>query len=317
MNTCLSCGKPVDNSNTAQWHPTCSKTFFGTTQLPYLELSEFALEQLATETSLAGLTIPGVQKKLSLHLATEKNRHKLTLVGYPAGYILKPQSNEYTQLPELENMVMQLADTARIDTVPHALIRLSDGSLAYISKRIDRIFSKEGVRKIPMEDFCQLSERLTEDKYKGSYEQCSAVLARYSSQRMLDITNFWYLLVFCFITGNSDMHLKNFSLYSPDGIHPVLAPAYDLLPVQLVLPLDTEETALALQGKKSRLNRDDFLHLAQHVGMDLHVCERIITRLAGQFGEFEHIIDRSFISETLKADMKDLLIQRLKRLTRR
>jgi serine/threonine-protein kinase HipA len=210
-----------------------------------------------------------------------------------------------------------LADTARIDTVPHALIRLSDGSLAYISKRIDRIFSKEGVRKIPMEDFCQLSERLTEDKYKGSYEQCSAVLARYSSQRMLDITNFWYLLVFCFITGNSDMHLKNFSLYSPDGIHPVLAPAYDLLPVQLVLPLDTEETALALQGKKSRLNRDDFLHLAQHVGMDLHVCERIITRLAGQFGEFEHIIDRSFISETLKADMKDLLIQRLKRLTRR
>ena len=315
MNICLSCGKPVDNSNTAQWHPTGSRSFFGSTQVPNLELSEYTLEQIATEASLAGLTIPGVQKKLSLHLETEANRHKLTLVGYPAGYILKPQSKEYAQLPELENMVMQLADTARINTVPHALIRLSDGSLAYISKRIDRIFSKEGVRKIPMEDFCQLSERLTEDKYKGSYEQCGAVLARYSSRRMLDITNFWYLLVFCFITGNSDMHLKNFSLYSPDGIHPVLAPAYDLLPVQLVLPLDTEETALALQGKKSRLKRDDFLHLAQHVGMDLHVGERIITRLAGQFGEFEHIIDRSYISETLKAAMKGLLKQRLKRLT--
>jgi serine/threonine-protein kinase HipA len=315
MNPCLLCGKPVDNSTTAQWHPTCSKSFFGTTQVPYLELSECTFEQLAAEASLTGLTIPGVQKKLSLHLEREANRHKLTSVGYPTGYILKPQSKEYTQLPELENMVMQLADSARISTVPHALIQLSDGSLAYISKRIDRIFSKKMVQKLPMEDFCQLSERLTEDKYRGSYEQCGAVLGQYSSRRMLDIINFWYLLVFCFITGNSDMHLKNFSLYSPDGIHPVLAPAYDLLPVQLVLPLDTEETALSLQGKKSRLKRDDFLHLAQHLGMDLHVGERMINRLAGQFGEFEHIIDQSFISETLKSAMKDLVIQRLKRLT--
>ena len=315
MNPCLCCGKPVDNSTAAQWHQSCAESFFGTKRIPVLEFSEYALEQLATEASLAGITIPGVQKKLSLHLESGKNRHKLTLVGYPAGYILKPQSKEYTQLPELENMVMQLADSARISTVPHALIQLSDDSLAYISKRIDRIFSKKIVQKIPMEDFCQLSERLTEDKYRGSYEQCGAVLGQYSSRRMLDIINFWYLLVFCFITGNSDMHLKNFSLYSPDGIHPVLAPAYDLLPVQLVLPLDTEETALSLQGKKSRFKRDDFLHLAQHLGMDLHVGERIINRLVGQFGEFEHIIDQSFISETLKSAMKDLVIQRLKRLT--
>jgi serine/threonine-protein kinase HipA len=211
MKRCLSCGKPLTPDDTL-WHSRCINSFFGTNELPSISLDSEALEAWGRESTQIGITVPGVQKKLSLHLEAYRGKGKLTLNGHPPGYILKLQADEYHHLPELEDVVMRMADVASLETVPHALLRMQDGTLAYISKRIDRIQTEERIQKLPMEDFCQLSSRLTEDKYKGSYEQCGKIIRRYSSQPMLDLTNFWYLLVFCFITGNSDMHLKNFSL---------------------------------------------------------------------------------------------------------
>lgn len=208
---CLCCGKPLKTDEPSGWHKACVKRFFGTSVIPELEIDNSALEHLAIETAGKGLTIPGVQKKLSLHLMSEGRKPRLTLVNYPTGYILKPQVEDFRALPEAEHLVMSMADAAGISTVPHALV-MGGENLAYITRRIDRVFGKDSVEMLAMEDFCQLDLRLTQDKYRGSYERCAKVIERYSSRSGLDLSELFYRLIFCFITGNSDMHLKNFSL---------------------------------------------------------------------------------------------------------
>lgn len=208
---CLCCGKPIKNKEAAScgWHHSCIKHFFGTTRLPEITISNEALEWIANETISKGYTVPGVQKKLSLHLSKEE-KARLTLVGYPSGYILKPQTNEYRALPEAEQMIMCMADAAGITTVPHGLIQ-SDGTYAYITKRVDRmVLPDQSIRLLAMEDFCQLTYRLTNDKYQSSYERCAKVIDRWSSQKGLDMAEFFIRIVFSFLVGNSDMHLKNF-----------------------------------------------------------------------------------------------------------
>ena len=313
MNQCLYCRKPLTQDED-HWHSFCIKKFFGISELPVLAIDTSELERYARTAIDAGFTVPGVQKKLSLHLDRTQERGRLTLIGYPSGFIAKMQTEEYAHLPELEDATMHMADAASIQTVPHALIPLHDGSLAYISKRIDRVIIKQEMHKLPMEDFCQLSSRLTEDKYKGSYEQCGKLINTFSSQNMLDITNFWYLLVFCFIIGNSDMHLKNFSLYAPDGRRYQLTPAYDLLPASLVLPEDKEETALSLGGKHSRLNRLDFLQLAQHLNISPKVGERLIHRLLTLEDVFIEIVGASHLTEEEKQTFEALIRSRMRRL---
>jgi serine/threonine-protein kinase HipA len=313
MNQCLYCRKPLTQDED-HWHSFCIKKFFGISELPVLAIDTSELERYARTAIDAGFTVPGVQKKLSLHLDRTQERGRLTLIGYPPGFIAKLQTEEYAHLPELEDATMHMADAASIQTVPHGLIPLHDGSLAYISKRIDRVIIKQEMHKLPMEDFCQLSSRLTEDKYKGSYEQCGKLINTFSSQNMLDITNFWYLLVFCFIIGNSDMHLKNFSLYAPDGRRYQLTPAYDLLPASLVLPEDKEETALSLGGKHSRLNRLDFLQLAQHLNISPKVGERLIHRLLTLEDVFIEIVGASHLTEEEKQTFEALIRSRMRRL---
>lgn len=208
---CLCCGKPIKNKEAAScgWHHSCIKHFFGTVRLPEITISNEALEWIANETISKGYTVPGVQKKLSLHLSKEE-KARLTLVGYPSGYILKPQTNEYRALPEAEQMIMCMADAAGITTVPHGLIQ-SDGTYAYITKRVDRmVLPDQSIRLLAMEDFCQLTYRLTNDKYQSSYERCAKVIDRWSSQKGLDMAEFFIRIVFSFLVGNSDMHLKNF-----------------------------------------------------------------------------------------------------------
>ncbi len=208
---CLCCGKPLRAREEGNWHKSCIKRFFGTTKLPEIEMDESTLQTLAEETTNKGFTVPGVQKKLSLHLVSDSRKPRLTLVNYPTGYILKPQVTEFEALPESEQLVMTMADAAGIATVPHALISGSAG-LAYITKRVDRRLCGEKVEMLAMEDFCQLDLRLTEDKYRGSYVRCAKIITRYSSRVGIDMAEFYLRLVFSFLVGNSDMHLKNFSL---------------------------------------------------------------------------------------------------------
>jgi len=205
---------------------------------------------------------------------------------------------------------MHLAEAAKISVVPHSLIRLADGKLGYITKRIDRTVNGE---KIDMEDMCQLTLHPTEYKYKGSHEQIAKAISQYSNTPKLDLTNYMQLLLFCFITGNNDMHLKNFSLYRPaDGY--LLTPAYDLLNVAIVNPKDKEELALTLSGKKTKLRTNDFLDAAKTMGLEENVVQRLVTGLHKALPKWQQLIHDSFLSEAQKQAYEELVVSRLDRL---
>ena len=314
---CLCCGKILGvNPENQQWHTSCSRRFFGTPTLPALDISTGTLEGFAMIAVNEGTTVTGVQKKMSLHLHSEDRHKRLTLVGYPSGYILKPPAAEYPELPELEHALMSFAEAVGIHTVPHALIRLASGELSYITRRIDRTFSrrKNGEnRKIDMEDFCQLSLRLTEDKYKGSYEQCGKIISQYSSRPGLDLADFFYLILFSFATGNADMHLKNFSLVdSASG--PVLSPAYDLVPTCLLIPDDKEETALTVNGKKSHLTANDFQILGNNLGLLPKVIHNLMDKAASLADMLAASSALNVLPASREAELSDLIIERCSRL---
>ena len=308
---CLCCGKPLHTTNESGWHKACIKKFFGTSKLPEIEVDDKTLNMLAVETSNKGFTVPGVQKKLSLHLMSDNRKPRLTLVNYPTGYILKPQVAEFEALPESEQLIMTMADTSGISTVPHALIKGSNG-LAYITKRVDRIFLGGKTEMLAMEDFCQLDLRLTEDKYRGSYERCAKILKQYSARVGIDMAEFYMRLVFCFIVGNSDMHLKNFSLIETaegSGEY-VLSPAYDLLPVNANMPADKEQFALAMNGKKMNIRKGDFLKLADICGITRPTAEKMIDKLVKLTPKWIVMCDNSLLPDELKDRLKKIITAR-------
>lgn len=312
---CLCCGKPLrENDSACGWHKSCIKRFFGTTSIPEIEMDANTLELLAIDSTNKGFTVPGVQKKLSLHLFSQGGKPRLTLVNYPAGFILKPQVNDFTALPEAEQLIMCMADVAGIATVPHALVMGDDKeSPAYITKRVDRVFNKTGVKMLAMEDFCQLDLRLTQDKYKGSYERCAKVIEKYSSRKGLDMTELFLRLVFSYIVGNSDMHLKNFSLIETEegsGAF-VLSPAYDLLPVNVVMPEDKEQLALAMNGKKTNLRQNDFLTFADECGIPRSSAEKMIKRLVLLKPKFAETCNESLMPESMKERLNTLMDERI------
>ena len=256
------------------FHKGCAKKFFGMQNAPELPYSLNDLDILAAQVIKSQTTLTGVQAKLSLHLDRHEGSRRLTIVGLWGDYIFKPQTQTYKNLPENEDLTMHLAEIAKIKVVPHTLIRLQDGTLGYLTKRIDR--TSDG-SKIPMEDMCQLTERQTEYKYKSSYEQIAKVIAKYSYVPLLDLTDFYEQVFFSWLVGNNDMHLKNFSLYAPKGKW-FLTPAYDLLNVSMVNPKDTEEMALTLNGRKKRLKKSDFVSAMTLSGIASKVFDNMLEK---------------------------------------
>lgn len=315
---CLYCGKEIKSGASSRekencWHNRCVRKFFGTEELPLIDVTKERLDELANETVNKGLTIPGVQKKLSLHLSTDAEA-RLTIVDYPTGYILKPQTDEYEMLPEFENLAMSMAKIAGIQIVEQALIK-NHGTFAYITKRADRNIDKgKIVQMYAMEDFCQLSERLTADKYKGSYEKCARIVKEHSSRKGLDTAELFVRLVFSFIIGNSDMHLKNFSLIEsePGNREYHLSPAYDMLPVNIILPEDREQMALTINGKKSRLKKSDFLAFAEKCDISSAAAEKMIRKMCSFEQKFHDECDQSYLSDELKVKTKALISERIK-----
>ena len=309
---CLSTGNTLkEEEREVGWTRGAIRAMFGADCLPRINLNEKTLQGVALSHVKQGQTVAGVQKKLSLGF-DPKDKKRLTIADYPTGYILKPQG-ELPFFPEAENLVMQMADRARIPTVPHGLLPMEDENLAYICKRIDR---RNG-QKVAMEDFCQLSKRLTENKYSGSYESGKNIIDRYSSRPRIDIVEYFVRLVFCFLTLNSDMHWKNFSLVeSEDGF--VMSPAYDLLPVNLVYPADKEETALTLNGKKKGLRLEDFLSFAlageEQVRIAEKTARRLIQKLLSYEDAFISLIERSYLNKEYKNRFISLMKERFDRL---
>lgn len=308
MAKCLYCYKELKEGQT-DYHPSCAKKLYGVKTAPVLPYNRSQIGELAKRVVRAQTTLTGVQAKLSLDVNHgQKNEpDRFTIVGLWGRFILKPQTDTYRSMPELEDLTMHMAEAAKIAVVPHGLIRFDDGELCYITRRIDR--QPDG-SKTAMEDMCQLSERLTEYKYKGSYEQIAKLIKKYSAVPQLDLVNFWEVVVFSWITGNSDMHLKNFSLYkTPLGF--CLTPAYDLLSTLIVMPQDTEELALTLNGKKRKIKRSDFEKAMTASGLN----EKVIQNMANKFGKaiskWIDLIDNSFLPNDMKREYKRLIIKRV------
>ena len=291
MSRCLYCYKEL-SEGMKDFHPACARKFFGVRMAPELPYVRSQLGDLAREVVRSQTTLTGVQAKLSLDInrGGRNEPDRFTIVGLWGRFILKPQTQSYRALPELEDVTMHLAEAAKINVVPHSLIRFSDGELCYITRRIDRL--------------------LTEYKYKGSYEQIAKLIRRYSFTPQLDVINFWEMVVFCWITGNADMHLKNFSLYNLINGY-TLTPAYDMLSTALVIPEDTEELALTLNGKKNRLRKMDFYKAITASGVEEKVIENLARRFSRALPKWFGLIDQSFLPDDMKRQYKKLILRRV------
>ena len=304
---CLYCYEPLAEGE-GDYHPRCSRKLFGTPKPPLLPYTSKEVRSLADEVIRSQTTLTGVQPKLSLDIdQMSLSPRRFTIVGLWGRFILKPQTELYPHLPELEDLTMHLAELAKIETVPHGLIRFSDGELAYITRRIDRTPKGE---KLPMEDMCQLAERLTEYKYRGSHELIAKLILQYSSVPKLDLVKYWEQVFFAWLVGNADMHLKNYSLYAPDSDAYQLTPAYDLLATALVLPSDTEELALTLCGKKRKLSRAHFLEAMTASGLDLKVCDKLFARFQKVLPAWENCIRQSFLPKEMQEQYLELISRR-------
>lgn len=320
MNRCLCCGKLFKSSAKRTdaeingWHFSCMQDFFGTSKFPDIDVSEEVLTQIAIRNTNKGYTVPGVQKKLSLHLSSDENP-RLTLVNYPTGYILKPQTDEYAALPEMEYLVMQMASQSGIKTVPFALLRLPSQSnaFAYITKRIDRTDNQ----MLAMEDFCQLDGRLTEDKYRGSYERCGKIISAHSSAKGFDITELYLRVIFSFAVGNSDMHLKNFSLIetAERSNKYVLSAAYDMLSTNVVIPADKEQLALTTNGKKQNIRKKDFFIFAKTIGITEKSAEKMIAKIVKLKDKYIAMCRDSYMPQDMKESIENLIVERMLILT--
>ena len=305
---CLFCYNELNSEE--DFHSACSLKFFGTNVAPKLNYTIDEMEELAQNIVENSITVPGVQPKLSLGFIKDvlqnENKGRLTVVGALGGnYILKPQNKTFPEMPENEHLTMKMAEIFGISIVPSSLIRLKSGELSYITKRIDR---KENGEKIHMQDMFQIIEAF--DKYRSSLEKIAKAISEYSSNTLLDILRFYEVILFSYITGNNDMHLKNFSLIRNNEDWE-FSPAYDLLNVHLHLPEDKEETALTLAGKKSRLNKKDFIQLGLKFNLSEKQISNSFKRLKKGEKKMLALIEKSFLTPKNQEEYKLMISSRL------
>ena len=269
------------------------------------------MAELAKDVVERSVAIPGVQPKLSMSLVKETRESsdsRLTVVGaLGGGYIFKPPTDKFSEMPQNEHVTMRIAEAFRIKVVPSSLIKLASGELAYITKRVDR---KETGEKIHMIDMFQITEAF--DKYKSSMEKVGKALGNYSDNTLLDKLFFFELTLFSFLTGNNDTHLKNFSMIeSVSGW--VLSPAYDLLNVIIINPDDKKELALTMEGKKKKLKLEHFNRFGEGLGLTGKQMDGVFKRLYDNKLIALKLIDNSFLSHEMNEAYKEVLEERYAR----
>lgn len=311
MCKCLYCYKELDQGQ-VDFHPGCASKFFGTAAVPVLPYTRANMHELAQQVIRSSTSVTGAQAKMSLDIDKGKRNEpsKFTVVGLWGRFIFKPESPVFNCLPQLEDLTMKMAEAAGIKVVPHTLVRLLDGELGYLTKRVDR--SEKG-DKFSMLDMCQLTNRLTEHKYFGTYGQLAETIKRFSSMPGLDLVRYWEVVLFSWIVGNSDMHCKNFSLISYDGAQYRLSPAYDLITVWISYPQDTEEMAMTFEvgGEKNGFDRNTFLDAFGQSGLSRNVSEKLIQRICSAKQKWQTLIKDAFIPDKMKEDYLYLIEDRL------
>lgn len=307
---CLYCCENVNEGG--EFHPSCSQKFFGSPTPPIIPYSLDEMVVLAKQVIERSVTVPGVQPKLSMSIiqsAIEKPHKRLTIVGALGGeYIFKPPSVNYQEMPANEHITMRIAEAFGINVVKSSLVRLKSGELSYITKRIDR--AKDG-EKIHMLDMFQITEAY--DKYKSSMEKVGNALGKYSANPLLDKLFLFELTVFSFLFGNNDMHLKNFSMILNNGKW-LLAPAYDLLNVAIIIPKDTEELSLTLDAKKRKLTRSNFENFGSKLGLNEKQINGVFNRFINNKHKATILIEKSFLAPQTQEKYLRLLEKRYQKI---
>jgi serine/threonine-protein kinase HipA len=263
---CLACLEPLGNDGGAH-HKRCLRTLFGVDQVPEIDVDLAKLHTVGL--AMAGKTsLSGVQRKVSLGMTTD--RATLQVALQPGLFILKPDSTAFPHLPANELLSMRLGELVGLRIPPCALVRLVDGSMAYIVRRFDRV---DG-RKVHQEDFCQLALQPPKAKYQGSAEVCARIVMTHASEPGVELLRLFRQLVFAWWIGNGDLHLKNLSVHrTPDGLIK-LTPAYDLISTRLYITDD--QLALPIGGKRDRVTRRGWLAFAEHIGIPRRAAERVL-----------------------------------------
>ena len=281
-------------------------------RLKHLEPLDLTHEEQLRQARLRAdkMSIQGVQPKLSAVLSVNEGRFQIVDSG--GRFILKPNPPPYAEVPQNEALTMTMAKTAGIDVPPHGLVPAIDGSWVYVVKRFDRS-GRAG--KVHVEDFAQLAGATRETKYESSMERVAKLVEEFCSFPVIEKARLARRALFCFLTGNEDMHLKNWSLVM-DNSRVTLAPAYDLLNTTLVLEKAIEEIALPLNGKKKKLTQSDWLnyYCKERLQIPEKIVQGILAELSAAVPQWRLLISRSYLSPRSKDMYAQLLDDRLMRL---
>lgn len=283
------------------------RAMFGKPIRPTIPIS---LDNISIEAQkLAGkLSISGVQPKLSMRL----DGGQLLSVERDGEFILKPQTQDFPELPQNEYLCMQMGRRFGLNVAPCVLLELSDGSPAYLVKRFDRFKKGRRIEKLACEDMHQILGG--PDKYAGSHEQIAKVIQEHCRFAPLELQRLFEMTIFNFAIGNGDAHRKNFSLLTSEEGTVALSPVYDLVSSRLVISEENAELALAVNGKRNRLGQADFLAFADHVGIAAAYAEGKIVDLLALRDEFLVMIGDSRLTAPLRDRLKNIVIDRLDRL---
>ncbi len=303
MNHCLITYAPCgDALYSAKGLNLLAKGLKNLNDLPFSALEQRQEAVLRAEK----MSIQGVQPKLSATLNARQQGFELTDSG--GTFILKPQHNDYPELPQNEAVTMYLAAISGIEVPLSGLIRSKDGSLTYFIKRFDRLPKGQ---KWAVEDFAQLTGNARDTKYRSSMEKLSDVIDTFCSFPAIEKAKLFQIVLFNFLIGNEDAHLKNFSLITRnDKIE--LSPAYDLVNSTIVLRGLVEEIALPLNGKKRKLTKDLFLQYGQkRLKLSEKTIEKILENLISVQNKWQDTLSVCCLSEEMKTKYQTLLAQRL------
>ncbi|MCA9206851.1 MAG: HipA domain-containing protein [Planctomycetales bacterium] len=287
-------------SEESPYHSACLESLFGVGALPRLDFSLPSLMRLATD--MAGkMSISGMQEKVSLKLSDDKTRLEVAPSG--GRYILKPEPSRFAYVPQNEHLTMRMARLVGIEVSRCGLFELTDGAIAYLIRRFDRL---EDGAKLPVEDFCQLAGKPLRDKYDGSGELCVRILRQFASEPLIEIRKLFQMLLFSWCVSNGDQHLKNFSLFThADGLRR-LTPAYDLICTRLPIPSD-RSLALTIRGKKTNLNRKLWLEFAEYCQIPERAALRLVTDQINALDPSVALIQASLLPDDQKAEYESIL----------
>ena len=253
------------------------------------------------------LSIQGVQPKLSAAISVVEQEFKI--VDQFGTYIIKPQNDLFPELPQNEDVTIKMAKAFGLDVPFHGMLYAKDGSLSYFIKRFDR-YGKG--KKIATEDFAQLTGNTRDTKYRFTMEKLVPVIDEFCSFPAIEKADFFKRVLFCYVTGNEDMHLKNFSLITKNG-KTTLTPIYDFLNSSIVIKNPEEEIALTLKGKKSNLKATDFIdyYAKERLQLNEKTVVTILEQMENAIPKWKELLEISFLSDEMKEKYLELLKYKL------